>query len=637
MPHKIPSRGRPATVLAIVTGCLCALTALWLKYSVDDRLERVQARVGWMVLLTKDAPLEPLLREIGADSTAGPKLTRLTALSPTDPTLRPRLEAALREENGALSVELVELWSTNFWIMLLEALLVGVTGLGAYFQQSRLEDHLGAAKKRQHEAEGKQFENERLLSFAFDNGLFGMHLFDVRGKPLRSAPSITRRRGLKSFDFVALKVQDIRQHPILAALDAHDAFERATRGERVQLNPRRLTLPREDNPAAPPETIWVVLAFVPLFGSNGEVERVLAVTHDNTEQQNLRDQLLRAERLAEVGTLAAGVAHEVNNPLTFLAMNASIVQDMLLEEHVDREGVMTLLQDMDHGVQRIRAVTRELADLAHTTSDPMEPVELDGLIDQVVMMCQSELSETVTLDVELPQLPTVRLSPRRLEQIITNLIQNAARACVEDNGRILVRGGTNPGAECWISVTDNGVGMSEEVQERIFEPFFTTRRAGQGTGLGLYLVRCYVEELGGSIDVQSTLGEGTTVRITVPTDSNLWFSAIQADADLRLLVVSRTNEPVDAIRSLLPEVRTVIHASSPVNAVHRIRENPHWDRILAIDPHDVAHLRRKIADTRLRQRIVVLPDAQTLASRSALEQALELRSQRSTVASPQVL
>jgi|GEM_PF-3379701 len=619
------SIGRVGAVFVVVVGIALAVGALWLGHAVDQRRTLVQHRVGWVVALDSDVAIGTLQAEMATDRRLGPEVRALLDAPRSGQAYRSELAGHLRAENRVLSQELSHLWDAAGRFLIVSALFVCIAGGIAYFEQSDLLIRLRTARRRQSEAEVRDAENIQLLAQIFKAGPFGMHLFTPSGRPLRSVPNLTRRRGLRSFDFVATGVVDIRDHPVLRGLDAVDAFNRASTGETVHLPMCRLSLPVEPPRTGPDETIWFALTFSPIRSADGKIVQVLAITHDETDRQNLRGQLLRAERLAEVGTLAAGVAHEINNPLTFLAMNASVLQDLVQDDPIDHAAIADLMNDFGHGVRRIQGVTRELSDLAHTASDPMEAIALHELVDRTVHMCSAELPPEVAIDFAVPPLPTVRVSPRRMEQIVTNLIQNAARACVDGAGTITVRGGTTPDDHCWIEVTDNGVGMPSEVQSRIFEPFFTTRRGGQGTGLGLYLVRCYVEELGGHIDVQSTLGEGTSMRISVPADTDLWFSAVRADADLRLLVVSRSRPLFEEIRALLPEVETVVHATSPTEAVHRVREQSQWDRILVADQTDLSRLRTQIADPKLRQRILPLPQPPLTLTRPRLEQVLELQ------------
>lgn len=624
---RVRAFGRVGSLLVMGLGIVLAISSGWLSHQANTHRDGVQVRVGWMVALAENQPLATILEEIRETDTVGPDLRALADAAPTtdEPALRTRLQAAIRAENRALSMELSRLWDLTTRVLFGASALVGLAALVIYLEQTDLLGRLGVARRRWSEAETRVQERTRILT-AFESGPFSLHLFTADGRPLRSVPNITRRRGLRPFDFVAQGIADVRDHPVLTAIGGNDAFNRAVAGETVLLPARSLTLPVEPPVPDGHQTIWVATVFLPIRDPSGAVQQVLALSWDETDRKRLHADLRRAERLAEVGTLAAGVAHEINNPLTFLTMNASILADLMEDETIDREAVRGLLHDIGHGVKRIQGVTRELSDIAHTATDPMEPVDLHDLVERTVHMCRFGLPEGIDIEVDLPALPTVQASSSRLAQVITNLVQNAARAMVDGSGTIRVEGGNLPDKHCWISVTDDGVGMSDEVKSRMFEPFYTTRRGGHGTGLGLYLVRCYAEELGGTIDAQSTLGEGTTMRLTLPIDTDVWFDSIKADAFLRLLVVGPTRAAVDRVRELLPEVETVVHASDAEGAIHHVRERPGWDRILATDPRDLTPLRSAMGDPGLRRRVVALPGGELPADRATLEHILDLRS-----------
>jgi len=246
-----------------------------------------------------------------------------------------------------------------------------------------------------------------------------------------------------------------------------------------------------------------------------------AETHDTTDAEPDSAQThappLRTERFTEIGPLAAGVAHEINNPLTFLAMNAAVLQDMVNDQKIDYLAIDDVLKDINHGVTRIQGVTSELSDLAQTISDPMESTSLHELVERTIHMCLIEIPENVEIKVEVSPMPLVIVSARRMEQIITSLVQNAAEASADEGGTVVVRSGHTP-SQCWVEVSDTGVTMTTDTQKRLFEPFFSAKRGGRGTGLGMYPVRCYIEGLGGSIQVESTPERGTIMRIHVPVE-----------------------------------------------------------------------------------------------------------------------
>jgi len=254
---------------------------------------------------------------------------------------------------------------------------------------------------------------------------------------------------------------------------------------------------------------------------------VVAVCRDVTEQRRLQARLMQAERMVALGTLSAGVAHEINNPLTYLSLHleASVAAVEKLRSLVDgevRELVDHLAASLaiaEDGAMRVRDIVRDLGVFARISDDERTWVDIRAVVKRAVTMTAHEVRQRATIDVELGELPLVRGSDGRLTQVFVNLLLNASHAIGAGDSevhRITIRGATD-GDKLRISVQDTGHGIPPTLLPRIFEPFFTTKPVGEGSGLGLAIVHGIVTGLGGAIDVTSSPGDGTTFVVTLPT------------------------------------------------------------------------------------------------------------------------
>jgi signal transduction histidine kinase len=234
--------------------------------------------------------------------------------------------------------------------------------------------------------------------------------------------------------------------------------------------------------------------------------------------QTLREkelQLAHGERLAAAGTLAAGLAHEINNPIAFVLANLNHLQSLRKEADADAE-IEEVLLETQEGVARLRAIVDELLRLARSGERVSEPVSLAHVVESVLPIVRHEAQDRVSIETELGPAPLVRGDPGWLGQVVLNLIQNAIHElrAGERGGCVRVRvAAAAAGAE--LVVEDDGPGIPEHVLPHIFEPFFTTKAAGVGTGLGLAVTREIVSRHGGRIEVETDTA-GTRFRVTLP-------------------------------------------------------------------------------------------------------------------------
>jgi signal transduction histidine kinase len=258
-----------------------------------------------------------------------------------------------------------------------------------------------------------------------------------------------------------------------------------------------------------------------------------------------QNQVLQSERMASIGQLAAGVAHEINNPVGFVNSNIGSLRTYvlgmlnlltayeqteaelsettrqrigLIKSEIDmsflREDILTLLSESEGGLQRVTRIVRDLKSFSHVDKSELQCANIEEGIESTLRVVWNELKYKANVVKEFGNIPSIYCFPFQLNQVIMNLLVNAGQA-LEDRGTITIRTG-HDAAEVWIEITDTGKGIPKENLSRIFEPFFTTKPVGHGTGLGLSLSFGIVKKHGGSIEVTSEIGLGTTFKVTLP-------------------------------------------------------------------------------------------------------------------------
>lgn len=320
----------------------------------------------------------------------------------------------------------------------------------------------------------------------------------------------------------------------------------------------------------------------------------LWILRDVTERKLLESQLQKAERLAALGTLAASVAHEVNNPLSYVHGNIALLKQELDDLGLpvaQREQLGVLIADALEGSNRVRDIVRDLQKFGRSGTDTMGAVDLRRVLEKVEKLARSEVRQRARLSTELTGTGVVRGNELRLMQIVVNLVVNAAQAMAEPDparNSITVRVTDVSDDEVAILVEDNGPGMAEDQLQRIFEPFFSTRRGG-GTGLGLSITRDLVRQLGGSLTVKSEPNTGTTFRVALqrakladfaeqpgsqPTHKDESF-----DGRWRILVID--DEPLigRAIERMLTRHEVVV-ARNTADAIAALGPDATWDAVL---------------------------------------------------------
>jgi two-component system NtrC family sensor kinase len=259
-------------------------------------------------------------------------------------------------------------------------------------------------------------------------------------------------------------------------------------------------------------TIWLI---------TDRLLRRAQATEESREE--LRSQLLHAAKLVSVGELAAGVAHEINNPLAIIASESGLIGDMLdpqFKMDCSPEKIRAELAHIDHAVYRARGITQKLLSFVRKSDAKLAAVNLNKVLDEVVSGLKEREFKVANIqlirDYDL-DLPPVMVEADQMRQVFLNLINNAGDA-IEGPGRITLTTRHSP-EEVRVTVTDTGKGMTSEQMSRIFVPFFTTKEVGKGTGLGLAISLSIVQAMGGKIEVQSMPGAGSSFTVVLPLEA----------------------------------------------------------------------------------------------------------------------
>jgi PAS domain S-box-containing protein len=253
------------------------------------------------------------------------------------------------------------------------------------------------------------------------------------------------------------------------------------------------------------------------------VPATLVHARDLTERKHLEAQVVMGDRLASVGRLAAAVGHEINNPLAYVLANVDLALERLAEPDAGAPArlaeIVEMLTEAREGANRVRHIVRDLKVFSRGETEAKSRIDPRRVLDSCLNLARGEIRQRAEVVRRYEETAPVLANEARLGQVLLNLLVNAAHAIPEDDDRPhRIEVGTRSDAEgrVVIEVSDNGVGMREELRSRIFEPFFTTKTAGRGSGLGLSIARSIVVALGGSISVESEVGHGSTFRVVLP-------------------------------------------------------------------------------------------------------------------------
>jgi PAS domain S-box-containing protein len=247
-----------------------------------------------------------------------------------------------------------------------------------------------------------------------------------------------------------------------------------------------------------------------------------AILRDVSDRKKIEAQLMVSDRMASVGMLAAGVAHEINNPLAAVMANLDLTAQeaaRLARTFGDTGALPELIDDARTAAERVRQIVRDLKIFSRAEDDDRGPVDVARVMESSLRLAWNEIRHRARLVKDYGRVPPALASESRLGQVFLNLIVNAAQAIPEgqtESNEIRIRTATDAGGRIIVEVADTGAGMSPAVLKQLFTPFFTTKPAGIGTGLGLSICQRLLEAMNGEIRVESTEGRGTTFRLALP-------------------------------------------------------------------------------------------------------------------------
>ncbi len=343
--------------------------------------------------------------------------------------------------------------------------------------------------------------------------------------------------------------------------------------------------------AATGEWIWVLSSGkVTSRDGSGRPLRMVGASVDITERKLLQERLVLAERMASIGTLAAGVGHEINNPLTYIVLNLTLLDRELRTLEVSeatRARLHNMVEQARYGTERVSGIVRDLQALTRVPEERVANVDLGPVLDRCLEIADHQIRHRAQVIRELSDVPAVRGSEGRMVQLFLNLIVNAAQAIPvgRADAHWIKLATSVAGDRVVVAISDSGVGIAPDAIGRVFDPFYTTKAVGEGTGLGLAICRSIVTAMGGEIEVDSTLGQGTTFRVVLPIASDTGVEdetpspSAGPIAKKRVLVVD--DEPMvgQLVAKVLAE-HEVVSETSGRAALRRLREDTGFDLIL---------------------------------------------------------
>jgi len=331
-----------------------------------------------------------------------------------------------------------------------------------------------------------------------------------------------------------------------------------------------------------------------LRSSAGAPVRILGTVMDMSEREEMRARLSLADRMASVGTLAAGVAHEINNPLAYVIANLDYARQEIEEAAASQkppEGVELprALREAREGAERVRLIVKDLKTFSRPDDARLERVDLRRAIDSAVTLAWNEIRHRARLVKRYGPIPEVWANEARLGQVFLNLLINAAHAIPEgaaDRNEIRVITRVDAQGRVVAEIQDTGMGIPEDIRPRVLEPFFTTKPPGEGTGLGLSICHGIVTSLGGELQFDSEVGRGTTFRVVLAPqaqerpEGGVEQKVVKPASRARILAVDDEQLVLNALRRTLGSEHELLLFNRPQAALTWLEQGEPWDLIL---------------------------------------------------------
>jgi len=359
-------------------------------------------------------------------------------------------------------------------------------------------------------------EKNRFLSNLLDSSVDCIVAADTKGTVIFFNKAAERLTGYTSEEVIG-KFHITKFYPLDVAKDIMRKLRSNDFGGRGRLESLRITLRAKNGQEIPVSTSASIvyegdkeLASLGIFTDLREKLKM------EKELQEAQMRLIHSEKMASLGSLSAGVAHEINNPLGGILIYASLLMEEFESE--DDPRVQDLKRIVEEGT-RCKEIVKSLLEFGRQTESRFEPVDINKAINDGLFFLENQaLFHNIRITKQLdPALPLIQGDANQMKQVFMNIMVNAAEAMADGGGSLTIRTGVNRYASSiFISFVDNGAGIPPKIQSKIFDPFFTTKDVGKGTGLGLSTSYGIVQSHHGNIEVESEVGEGTTFRITLP-------------------------------------------------------------------------------------------------------------------------